>query len=128
MLHLKGELVDLYRGSTLQDCTAEFAHHLVENEELVNTILNDEVPSEPYYIALRADLERRYPGARPCVLEHIAELVELFDLCICVGFSLGIDKLALVKPQVWAKSLDAAGEVPTQLRSLRFRNGARFAT
>ena len=100
MLHLKGELVDLYRGSTLQDCTAEFAHHLVENEELVNTILNDEVPSEPYYIALRADLERRYPGARPCVLEHIAELVELFDLCICVGFSLGIDKLALVKPQV----------------------------
>ena len=34
------------------------------------------------------------------MLEHIAELVELFDLCICVGFSLGIDKLVLLKPQV----------------------------
>ena len=85
----EGELVELYRGSTPQDCTAEFAHHLVENEELVNTILNDEVPSEPYYIVLRADLERRYPGARPCVLEHLAELVELFDLCICVDLVWG---------------------------------------
>ena len=82
----EGELVELYRGSTPQDCTVEFAHRLVENEELVNTILNDEVPSEPYYMALRADLEHRYPGARPCVLEHLAELVELIDLCICVGF------------------------------------------
>ena len=34
------------------------------------------------------------------MLEHIAELVELFDLCICIGFSLGIDKLVLLKPQV----------------------------
>ena len=70
----------------------------MENEELVNTILNDEVPTEAYYMALRSHLEKQFPGARVCVLEHIAELVELFDLCICVGFSLGIDKLVLLKP------------------------------
>ncbi|CAE7414821.1 pol, partial [Symbiodinium microadriaticum] len=76
----EGYLVDLCRGSTPGDCSPEFANHLVEDESLVDSILNDE--------------------ARVCVLEHIAELVELFDLCICIGFSLGIDKLVLLKPQV----------------------------
>ena len=50
--------------------------------------------------AYRAFLHEEFPQARVCVLEHIAELVKLFDLCICIGFSLGIDKLVLLKPQV----------------------------
>ena len=97
---MEGHLVDLTRGSSPGDCNPEFHYHLIENEELVDSILNDEVPTESYYQAYRAYLEASYPGARPCVLEHIAELVELFDVCICSGFSLGIDKLVLLKPQV----------------------------
>ncbi|CAE7786512.1 unnamed protein product, partial [Symbiodinium necroappetens] len=93
----EGYLVDLCRGSTPGDCSPEFANHLVEDESLVDSILNDEVPTEAYYQAYRAFLHDEFPQARVCVLEHIAELVELCDLCICIGFSLGIDKLVLLK-------------------------------
>ena len=46
--------------------------------------------------------EAQYPTAGSCVLVHVVvvELVELFELCICIGLSLGIDKLVLLKPQV----------------------------
>ena len=96
----EGYLVDLCRGSTPGDCSPDFVNHLVEDESLVDSILNDEVPTEAYYQAYRAFLHDEFPQACVCVLGHIAELVELFDLCICIGFSLGIDKLVLLKPQV----------------------------
>ncbi|CAE7883936.1 unnamed protein product [Symbiodinium microadriaticum] len=89
----EGYLIDICRGSEPGDC-------LVEDEALVDSILNDEVPTEAYYQAYRAFLHEQFAQARVCVLEHIAELVELFDLYICIVFSLGIDKLVLLKPQV----------------------------
>ena len=46
----EGYLVDLCRGSTPGDCSPEFANHLVEDESLVDSILNDEVPTEAYTI------------------------------------------------------------------------------
>ncbi|OLP90000.1 hypothetical protein AK812_SmicGene28500 [Symbiodinium microadriaticum] len=54
---MEGHLVDLTRGSAPGDCKPEFHYHLIENEELVDSILNDEVPTESYYQAYRAHLE-----------------------------------------------------------------------
>ncbi|CAE7576221.1 unnamed protein product [Symbiodinium microadriaticum] len=59
---MEGHLVDLTRGSAPGDCKPEFHYHLIENEELVDSILNDEVPTESYYQAYRAHLEVKSLG------------------------------------------------------------------
>ena len=77
----KGELVDITKGSSRDEGAevADSAHHLLEDEALVDDILSNEVPTEEYYQCFREFLRSSSPGARASVLEHLSELVELFD-------------------------------------------------
>ena len=79
---------------------AELAMHLLEDKDLISDILRNQVPSEEYYGLLRAHLRKEHPLARDCVLEHIAELEEFFDLCILIGFSFGINKMITLQSKV----------------------------
>ena len=55
-----------------------------------------EVPIERYYEALRQDLEERYRGASPFVLDHLVSLEAFFDVSICSGFSFGCAKASIL--------------------------------
>ena len=74
--------------------TAARRRCIISFEKLVTSILDNEVPTEALYQAYRAYrvLERAHPQAGTCVLERIAGF---FDVCICIGFSLAVDKLIL---------------------------------
>jgi hypothetical protein len=77
----------------------ESSYHLLEDEERIVSILRN-LPTEEYYSLLRKWYQNQFPGARPDVLEHISELEEFFDVCIAIGFSLGINKMELLKRKV----------------------------
>ena len=78
---------------------ADSTYHLLEDEDRVTSILRD-LPTEEYYHLLRKKLLADFPGSRPDVIEHISELEEFFDVCLSIGFSLGINKMDLVKSSV----------------------------
>ena len=84
------------------------AYHLLEDEERVTTILRD-LPTEEYYHLLRKRLMTDFPGSRPDVIEHISVLEEFFDVCLSIGFSLGINKMELLK-----SSVKLLGEIVTR--------------
>jgi hypothetical protein len=78
---------------------SDSSFHLLEDEEKVSGILRN-LPTEEYYHILRKRLQADFAGARPDVIEHISELEEFFDVCLAIGFSLGINKMELLKTRV----------------------------
>ena len=72
---------------------------MLEDEGKINGILKG-LPTEEYYSLLRSSVHERFPGVRPDVVEHLCELEEFFDVCISIGFSLGVGKMELLKTRV----------------------------
>ena len=75
------------------------SYHLLEDVEVVDNILRS-LPTEEYYSILRQHIAHKYSGIRPDVAEHLCELEEFFDVCLAVGFSLGVGKMELLKIKV----------------------------
>ena len=73
---------------------SEQGYHLLEDDERINDILRS-LPTEEYYAILRNYVVEKFPGIRPDVAEHLCELEEFFDVCIAIGFSLGVGKMEL---------------------------------
>ena len=82
-----------------KDEKADSSYHLLEDEERVSGILRN-LPTEEYYSLLRKRFQADFAGSRPDVVEHICELEEFFDVCLAIGFSLGINKMELLKTSV----------------------------
>ena len=54
--------------------------HIVEEEGGIDRMATTEVPTEEYYQALRADMQKRHGQACPYVLDHLLSL-EAFLMC-----------------------------------------------
>ena len=86
--------------------SADSQFHLIEDEEEVLAMFQEDIPPEEYYEAFRKSLLRRYPGCADEFLEHCAELAEFLDVCIAVGFSLGVEKMILAR-----RKLEVLGDI-----------------
>ena len=67
-------------------------YHILEEPGAIDWRNEVQVPTEEYYDALRADLDKRFPKASRFVLDHLISLEALLDIAILSGFSFGLDK------------------------------------
>ena len=74
--------------------------HLVQRVEEVDRILQEEMPPAEYYDGLGPLLQRKFPGSKPDLVEHVVALAEAWDVSICFGLSFGIAKFDLAQAEV----------------------------
>ena len=67
-------------------------YHIVETPGAIDWRNEVEIPTEEYYTALRADIERRHPKANRFVLDHLISLEAMLDIAIKSGFLFGLEK------------------------------------
>ena len=82
-----------------------FAHIVIDDVSLERT-LELELPPEPYYEALAADMLQRHRGVCPHVVEHLVSVEALLHVALVTGFSFGVPK-----SQVLQHSVTMLGEV-----------------
>lgn len=77
--------------------------HVRQDWDTLLDISELDVPSEAYYVALRAFMKKQYPAASETVLEHLEAIESFLGVCICSGYSIGatksLDRLMQPPPQ-----------------------------
>jgi len=67
---------------------------------LVSHIHEEELPPDEYYEQLGPELQKRFKGCDPALVEHVVALVAAFDTAAAFALSFGIAKFQLAQHQV----------------------------
>ena len=79
----------------------ERIRHLVQDDELINSIHNEELPPDCYYQQLEQPLKKAFPGSTPEAREHVVALCAAFDTAAAFGLSFSCKKIQFL--QKWVK-------------------------
>ena len=75
-------------------------NHILVEEDVLEHMLEVELPTEDYYVAFRQALSVKFPSAHPLVLDHLVSLTALHDVSIVTGFSFGVKKAEVLQPNL----------------------------
>ena len=80
-----------------RDRGSEKIRHLVQDEPLIASIHNEELPPDIYYERLSEGLADKFPAADPCAIEHVVALCAAFDTASSFGLSFGVKKFQFMQ-------------------------------
>ena len=75
-------------------------YHLVQDKGVIDSITEDELPPDEYYVELGEWLRKQFPLADPALVEHAVPLVAAFDTGTAFALSFGIAKFQLAQSKV----------------------------
>ena len=83
--------------------TAEYSdklYHLVQEEPLIASIHDEEIPPDEYYEMLTPILREMFPECRPEFIDHVVSCCWAFDTAAAFALSFGIKKFQLAQHRV----------------------------
>ena len=80
-----------------QGAVGDKVFHLVQDKDVIDTLLADELPPEEYYHELKKVLAARYSKADPELLDHVVPLIMAFDVATVFAMSFGVSKFQLAQ-------------------------------